>query len=1116
MLFRSIVRPLAILIWVSGVLLPTGVLPGVSTSTVLAQDAASDPKAMAIYADAANFQTNGAVDLAIERWEAFLKDYSNHELASKAAHYLGVCYMQADPPKLVEAATSFGRALQDKKYELREESLSNRGWCFYAAAMAKESVDKGFLQESLTTFKELLKTNPKTRYRDRAYFYAGECAYSLGKAADAIGYYDKLIKLEDAKDSPLRCDALYARGVAQEDVKRANEAIESYQMLLDSCADTDLIVDVQLRLGDLQLATSQFEPATEVFKKVFEDKSGLATDDDKAYAMFRQGYALVRLKKTDEASARYEALNKAYPKSAYASAAMLAAAQTRYQSGDLKAAATAFREVLSGGDAVASTEAAHWLSRIDLTAAEKAAEGSQARKDAAQSALDIALRQIDTGPQGAYEFNLELDAAEALSYMDDRLDEALVKFESFSNKAPTSPLAPRAMYNAAFTALALGKNDKAMSLAKEFSQRYSNSELTPDVDFIAAEARLSSGDAAGAASRYNALIENPKYQSNAQLPAWILRAATAMNSAGQNKPAAALIAKNISAFTQPRQKAEAWLLAGQAQMKTGAAAEAAKSFKNSREADPTWSRSQEAFLLAGQAQVRAGNKAAALGIWKELVDSTPDSKVADQARYKLGQAASDAGNFDEAISQFEPIVQSKRDPKLIPFAQYGKGWAQMQAKRYEDAADTLGQVIAQFPQHPILDDALLARGIALRNLKQYGPAKEDLVDFLETDPQGITLGHGLYELSLVEQSTGNSKAASERLMQLTTSVKNYPGMDKVLYELGWSLREAGDEDGAIEQFELLMEKYPDNKLLGEASYFVGQRYYGDEKWDLAAKAFTTAADKADKPELLEKSLYRLGWSYYKMGRFEAAEQAFVRQYKETQGGDLILDAMMMVGEARFKQDRFEDAIRAYGKAREKIVADNDSATTIRDPAERQVRELTLLHGGQSAAQLKQWERAIDWYDALRERFPATTYLPQVFYETGFAHQQAGNDDQAVTLYTQVADNYRNELAARARFMLGEIFFAQKEFSKAIPEFQRVMYGFGAEKAPIEIKNWQSKSGFEAGRCAELLVDSAQTETAKTKARGYARRFYSYVVEKHPDHELAAKAQERLRSLPANG
>ncbi|MEO1617464.1 MAG: tetratricopeptide repeat protein, partial [Planctomycetota bacterium] len=137
----------------------------------------------------------------------------------------------------------------------------------------------------------------------------------------------------------------------------------------------------------------------------------------------------------------------------------------------------------------------------------------------------------------------------------------------------------------------------------------------------------------------------------------------------------------------------------------------------------------------------------------------------------------------------------------------------------------------------------------------------------------------------------------------------------------------------------------------------------------------------------------------------------------------------------------------------------------------------------------------------------------VFYESGFAYQQKGDDTAAVKYFKQVAENYRRrEVGARARFMMGEIFFGKKQFDKAIPEFQSVMFGFGGEQAPEPIKNWQAKSGFEAGRCSELLMQSAKTTDAKNRAKTFAKQFYQYVVQKHPKHELASKATERLRSL----
>ena len=96
-------------------------------------------------------------------------------------------------------------------------------------------------------------------------------------------------------------------------------------------------------------------------------------------------------------------------------------------------------------------------------------------------------------------------------------------------------------------------------------------------------------------------------------------------------------------------------------------------------------------------------------------------------------------------------------------------------------------------------------------------------------------------------------------------------------------------------------------------------------------------------------------------------------------------------------------------------------------------------------------------------------------------------------------------------MMGEVYFAQRDFVKAIPEFQRVMYGFGGDKAPAEIKNWQVKAAFEAARCSEVLIESLRGE-ARNKIIGTATEFYDFIVKKHGSHELAAQAQSRLGEL----
>ncbi len=1069
------------------------------TLAIATQVSAADSteQSLAAYADAANFQTNGAIELAIDAWNKFLQDYPDDEMAPKAAHYLGVCQMQKESPDYVAASKAFAKALEDKKYDLREESLANRGWCLYASAGEGRERNQDLLRQTIETFDTLRRENPASQFLDRAYFYSGEAAYGLGDQKKAIEYYDKFLALPAVKDSPLRCDTLYARGIAYEELNQFDQAVASFQQLLGSCKSADLVTDVHIRIGDAMILRKDFDRAVQSFEAAYDSTE---SPEDRSYALFRQGYALVQANRPGEAAAKYEKLARDYPQSQYAATATLASAQSSYRSGDLKQAAPRFEQVLKQNNPVAATEAAHWLARIHLQNKEPA------------KAIEVARAQIQKGVQGEYAVDLKVDLAEALSMDPKGIAESIKIAEAAYREAANDPLAPRALYNAAFSALQINDPGKASQLALEFLNKFPRDTLVPDVRFIAAEGQLLTGKMADAVNSYRSLLEQTSPKDNVQRPLWVIRAAVTFNSAKKYDDTVMLVRREIKNLPQSAQQAEAHMLSGQAQMMLRRPADAAISFQHSLDADSNWPRADECRLLAGQALFAAGQTDNAKTTWQQLIAKAQDARMADQARYKLAQMQSGAGDFRGAIDHYNQILTSKKDPGLIPYALYGKGWSSMQAGDHAGALAPLSEILAGHKEHPLHGDALLARGITHRNLQRYDQAAKDLSEYLTLKPKGTNLGHALYELALVDQKQQKPDQAAQRLQQLVNSVPDYPGMDKVLYELGWSLREAGKDDEAAKQFIELIRRYPDASLVADAAFFVAQRSYRDGNWALAAKQFAVAAGKAEDKEISEKSHYRLGWSYFKLQDYTNAEKAFAAQASKHGDGKLAIDALMMIGECRFKNAKFPDALAAYEVARQRIRQNNDTAKTIRDDAERQVRELVLLHGGQSAAQSKQWDTAIEWYNELKERFPATNYLSQVFYESAYAFQQKNDFDQALKLYSQVADNYRNEIAARARFMMGEIYFGRREFDKAIPEFQRVMFGFGAAKAPPEIKNWQAKSGFEAGRCSELLMQQSSSNDKRGAARKYAIDFFKYVVDKHPNHELAGKSRERLEAL----
>ncbi len=1076
------------------VLVAAVVLAAVTGTTIHAQQ--TSDKAMALYTDSANFQNANAFDLAIDGWKRFLANHSDDPMAPQAAHYLGVCYMQKEDPNLVAASTAFELALRNKEYKLREESLANHGWCLYASAADEQPPNKKRLQRAMDSYATLRKENPRSRFLDRALFYSGEAAFLMEQPVEAIKFYDQLLAMPGANKSPLRCDAFYARGVAHENLQQFDKAIASYQQLLGSCKTAELVTDVHLRIGDMSILRKQFPDAAKSFAAAFQST---ASPEDRSYALFRQAYALVQSGRPGDAASKYDQLLAEFPDSPYTAAATLASAQSAYRGGDIDQAADRFHRVLSQNNAVAATEAAHWLARVEISKG----NSSQARQ--------ICQRQIDAGAEGNFSMSLRLDLAETLSMDPKTIRESMVSYEQAYHDFPNDPLAPRALYNAAFSALQAGEPKKALELALVFITKFPADTLAADVRFVAAESQLKTGQLGNAANTYKHLLAKTG-KDNIQRPLWVLRAATTYNAAKKFDDTVAMLRAEMPLLKKPAQVAEAQLLLGQAHLQAGRASDASKAFDKSRRADANWARSDEAFLMVGQSLLTAGDKKGAVAAWNKLIAANPTARMADQARYKLAQLASSDGDFREAVTHYDQILKSANDPALIPYSLYGKGWSLIQLGQFDTALLALDQMLRDGDPHAVRNDAVLARGITLRNLNRLDEAKADLERYLATMPSGTNLGHALYELALIDQNRKKPDVAAQRLERLVNEVPDYPSMDKVLYELGWSQRESGDENAAIKSFTALIQRYKKTPLAAEAAYFVGQKHYADGNWKRAAEQFRIAAENSDDGDLSEKANYRLGWSHFKSQEYESAERAFQDQTKLRSAGKLALDAMMMVGECRFKRRQYKEALGAFAVARKQIQKNDDRSQTVRDPAERQVRELVLLHGGQSAAQLKQWQAAIGWYAELKKRFPATSYLPQTFYETGFAYQQSGDNSKALAAFSEVAGHYRNEIAARARFMMGEIHFGQHHYDDAIREFQQVMFGFNADKAPESIKNWQAKSGYEAGRCGELLWQQAKTAKSREKAKKIANNFFNYVIQSHPQHELAAKSRERLEAL----
>lgn len=1053
-----------------------------------ADNAKSDPAAVNHYADAANFQNNGAFELAIQEWQKLLKDYAKDPLASKASHYLGVCYMQQAKPDYAAASQAFAQALGDQKLEIRDESLINLGWCQFMQARGQEAdpaAQKKLYQQARETLTDYVKNFPQGSSVDQALFFSGEIEYSLGNSKQAIDLYEQLIKNKSLANSSWKADAQYALGVAHEQVKQDPQARAIYETFLNDNKEHRLRSKVSLRLADILLRSGAPAEAEKMLQQAAAGDGPLAD-----YAMLRLGQSLAEQSKFADASKMFEQMVAKFPQSEHVSTAKLSAGQMSFREGRYPEAAKLFTEVLAS-QGNQGAEAAHLLAMTMQ-------RGPQAGE--AIPMLENALKWADKTPSALV---LRLDLADALYNVPARIDEARQMYEKIATENADDPLAPRAAYNAAFGALQLGKLDDARKWAELFLKKYPQDPLRSDVAYVASEALLQQGQHAAAIEAYSKLIESDK--ANPAQPIWNMRLAMAYYLAAKYQDAINLLQSKQAVFMTPNEKAESLYIIGSSLLAMDKSPEAIQQFEASLNSADKWNRADEVMMQIVQAYQRSNNPAGALKTLADFQTKFPQSRLRFQARYRTAQLKASQQDFDGAVADYKAIIQEPEAASMHDFAKYGIVLSLMKQEKYEAALAELDPLTAGKLSESMTIETLLARSICLRKLGKLDDSIAMLGKFMAAGPTGVQLANGLYELGMAQVEKKSFDDAIASFDRVLKEVPDYPARDKILYELGWAWADKQDMAKSGAYFQELIDKFPKSDLVPESVYQLAQQQFDAKQYDKAAPLYASVVTKTNSQELQEKAVYKLGWSLFQQDKFVDAAKEFRSQAEKYPNGKFIIDAQFMSAECLFKQDKFAEALGMYQVARQMLEKSPQADVS------EQVRTLIYLHGAQCLREQKKWTDCEAWLREIVTRYPSSPYLSTVVYEMATAKQNLNQAEDALKLFGEVATKYRDEVAARARFMMGELYFSQSQYEKAIPEFQRVMFGYGAEKADPATKNWQARGAFEAGRCSEALIKNLKDD-ARTKTITIAKDFYQYVIDKHPQHQLTKEAQVRLTEL----
>ena len=646
-----------------------------------------------------------------------------------------------------------------------------------------------------------------------------------------------------------------------------------------------------------------------------------------------------------------------------------------------------------------------------------------------------------------------------------------------------------ALYDLASAALSTGDYKNAFRQAASFAKAFPKHELTPEVKFIGAEALLLSGKQAEADAAYGELLKD--YPNHADADQWLVRRALARYLQKQYSDVVALLKPQAAKLNQADRKAEALFLLGSSQLelkqyrRRGGFAESvacSPAEKSDRRRNPVRVGQRPARGWRGQR--REGNAQAPV----RPTMATASWPIVSISGWPNGRSTRGHSMRRRPTTNGWSIMRRK--------ARSLRGrWSDWVGRRSINRISPRRQnhfppCWRNMPGQPVAVRARYGCATARQQLKDFARRAEDAEAFLKADPKSPDRNDVRYLLGLAQEGLKKNPEAAATFESLLADDPKYAGRRQGAIRVGLGPQDGRPRRRGRRSVRPLAREHGDSPLAAESWFNVGEYQYHQKKDYLAAAAaYSSAVAKAGKSELGEKAAHKLGWAWFQAQDYPQAEQAFSSEVSNFPGGALSPDARFMAGESLFKQNKYETALAALQKAAGEKLSSPDFAA------------LALLHAAQSAGQMQIWNSSLELLAQLQHDFPKSPHLVQAAYEEGWAKQNLNQLGEALKLYESVADKTDAVVGARARFMMGEVLFAQGNHKEAIRNFLKVVYGYGDTKAPAPYKLWQANATYEAARCFEVM-----------KSVDQAKKLYGELVAKYPDSDKLAAAKKRLSEL----
>jgi TolA-binding protein len=477
--------------------------------------------------------------------------------------------------------------------------------------------------------------------------------------------------------------------------------------------------------------------------------------------------------------------------------------------------------------------------------------------------------------------------------------------------------------------------------------------------------------------------------------------------------------------------------------------------------------------------------------------------------YERGISLYENGFFEEAIERFERFNSEYPDHDMRISSDY-------YLARAKTGIDSSGietyykQFVQEYPGSDLSEKLLKDLGHRFTDMGRYDEAIDYYQQAIKSWMKGTESAKTKYWMA--EAAAENEDFADARVyfMELANEFPDSEWAPKALYARGRLYLSQQQYNASSIAFEVLKERYPNNEITRRVGTALGESYYMQGKYEDAIEALNSALPYLEG-ESQQKAVFLIAESQNYLGQYDAASKSYLRYINMTKGTPQERIAHYGLGWVYNKQEIYHWAAESFGKA-----ATGDGEIARKAQYYKAVNEKL---GGQ-------YRKSINSFREFGERYKNGLWVERAYYEWSVSAFQASLYGEAIeVLLDLVRSDIELEEPAKIYTMLGEAFFANAEYTRAIQAFDEaekagdldpalkrqarfqkawILYRNQAyqQAQPIFESVYAETPDSEVGR--EALFWSADSYYKMNQFSSAAQRFRIY-TQNYPDNEMTGPA-----------